>query len=99
MMSATLAELRELSVRSRRSHRAAVLTMLGLLLLVPLYVTLDAWLHAAWVGYGVVAAGGALLLRYAHTAGKERGAFRKVFARMREDRLKKQIAEPSAEGA
>lgn len=93
MKGATLEELRELSLRSRRSHRAAVLTMLGLLVLVPLYVALAMWLPAAWTAYGVVGAGGAMLLNYAHTAGKERGTFRKVFARMREDRLRSVVVQ------
>lgn len=85
MQGATIEEMRELSRRSRRAHRWGMLAIAGALALVP--VALLAPL--AWAPYLAVVLGGALLLRYAHVAGQERGAFRKVFARMKEDRLRR----------
>lgn len=83
MQGATLEELRDLSRRSRRAHRAGILSLVGALLLVPLALVAP----VAWAPYAAVVAGGMILLRYAHVAGQERGAFRKVFARIKEDRL------------
>lgn len=87
MQGATLAELRDLSRRSRRTHRWGLASLVGALALVPVALALP----FAWAPYAATMGGGALLLRYAHVAGQERGAFRKVFARIREDRLARTI--------
>lgn len=93
MQGATLEELRDLSRRSRRAHRYGVGAIVGALLLVPLAIAAP----FSWVPYAAVVLGGALLLRYAHVAGEERGAFRKVFARIREDRLTRTLVPVAAE--
>lgn len=85
MTGPTLEELRELSQRSRRAQRWGALAILSTLLLVPLGALLQGLVAAAWVQYGTVLAGGVLFLAYAYFAGEERGAFRRVFRRVKED--------------
>ena len=87
MTSATIEELRDLARHSRRTAAWGVLALTGALLLFPI-VTLayELWpASRAWFTFGAFATGGALLVRFAFVAGQERGAFRKVFARVARD--------------
>lgn len=86
MTGATLEELRDLSRRSRRAQRWGALAILATLLLVPLGSLLESTLGAGWTQYATVLAGGLLFLVYAYYAGEERGAFRKVFRRIKDER-------------
>lgn len=86
MQGATLEELRELSRRSRRTQRIAFLALLAVLVMVPAALVAQAWLAPSVAATAVVVLGGALLLWYAYVAGQERGAYRKVFARLQEAR-------------
>lgn len=86
MDGATREELRELGRRSRRAQRWGFLGMLAMLLLVAAQGALHAWVREPWLSVALVGTGGAALLRYAYLAGEERGAFRKVFRRIAEDR-------------
>jgi hypothetical protein len=86
--AATLDELRDLSARSRRAQGTGFAAMLALLALIPALALI---LAAApnWFSWATVAAlgiGGLLFVRYAFVAGQERGAFRKVLKRVKEDR-------------
>lgn len=84
----TLDELRELSRRSRRAGKWGALSLVGTLALLPA-LALVANLAPAWYAaatYAAVAVGGALFLAYAFVAGEERGAFRKVFKRVKDER-------------
>lgn len=85
MTGPTIEELRELSRRSRRAHGWGILAILGTLLLLPITVLLEGVLPAGWPQYGAVLVGGLLFLSYGYHAGEERGAFRRVFRRMKED--------------
>lgn len=86
MQGPTIEELRDLSLRSRRAHAWGLLGLAGAMLAVPLLAAAwTAWPGAvAWAAAGLTTACGALLLRYAHLAGQERGAFRRAFRRARE---------------
>ena len=81
MQGATIDELRELSRRSRQTQGTGFLALgaglVGVLL---------ASMTGTFLAYaGVALAGGAFVL-YAHAAGKERGAFRRVFRRLSQER-------------
>lgn len=86
MQGPSLQELRELSTRSRRAQRWGFFGFLGALLLVPAQLMLASRFAAEWLALASLLAGGALLLRYAYLAGEERGAFRKVFRRLADER-------------
>lgn len=85
-MTATLEELRDLSRRSRRAQRWGFLGALVVLLLVPAQVMLAPWPEGAWTAMGAVAVGGGAFVRYAYLAGEERGAFRRVFRRIAQEK-------------
>lgn len=98
MTGPTLEELRELSQRSRRAHGWGILAILGTLLLLPLSVLLAGFVPQAWLAYGATLVGGGLFVAYGYQAGKERGAFRRVFRRVKEEhRLR--VLVPEAPGA
>lgn len=85
--SVTLQELRELSKRSRRVAAWGTVALAGTLVMFPV-LALVATFAPAWYAYATYAGlglGGALLLRFAFIAGEERGEYRKVFRRARED--------------
>lgn len=81
MQGATIDELRELSRRSRQTQGVgflALLTGIGGVLLGAM-----AWEMLAYAGVGLA---GLAFVAYAHAAGKERGAFRRVFRRISTER-------------
>lgn len=84
----TLEDLRELARRSRRAQAWGFLALAGTLALLPLtalvLVAAPGW-HMFSI-YGAAVAGGALMLVFAYAAGQERGAFRRVFARLQDER-------------
>lgn len=87
-MQPTIEDLRELSRRSRRAQACGFLALVGVLVLLPataaILVLAPGW-HMVGT-YAAVVAGGALLLAFAYFAGQERGAFRRVFARLHAER-------------
>lgn len=94
MQGATLDELRDLSRRSRRTLGWGVVAAAGGLLLLPLtFLAADLWPHlAAWAaGLAILLLGG-LLLKFAHVAGQERGAYRLLFRQARERALTRTLA-------
>lgn len=99
MQGTTREELRELSRRSRRTQRWGMLTILAVLLLVPLQLVLQRWMTLETVALGVVAAGGLLFLRYAYVAGQERGEYRRIFARLKEERRQTRTLVPTGPAA
>ncbi|HVM44508.1 MAG TPA: hypothetical protein VM582_01130 [Candidatus Thermoplasmatota archaeon] len=96
-MAVTLEELRDLSRRSRRAQRAAFLALLALLLLYPAQVLLAQWLPPTLVAVGALALGAVPFLRYAYLAGEERGAFRKVFRRLADERRTRTLVPEDAQ--
>jgi phage-related minor tail protein len=86
MSAVSLEELRELALRSRRAQRWGFLSLALALLLFPLQLVLAQWMRGEIAAVAALAAGGALLVRYAYLAGEERGAFRKVFRRLAQER-------------
>ena len=95
MEGATLAELRDIARRSRRTQRTGFLALLGALLMFPLHLVASAWLPTTPLAYGGVAIGGALFVRYAFVAGKERGEYRRIFARLAQERRVTRTIVPS----
>lgn len=94
MHGATLEELRDLSRRSRRTLAWGVVAVGGTLAALPL-VFLVADLAPGLAGAAAILAillGGALLLKFAHVAGQERGAFRKLFRAAKSSALAKTVA-------
>lgn len=81
MQGASIEELRELSRRSRRAQTAGFLGLLLALALVPVALVVPAWATLA-----VFATGGLAFVGYAYAVGQERGAFRRVFRRISEDK-------------
>lgn len=79
----SLVELRELSERSRRTMRWAFVAACGALLLYPVGLALSSWLPGHWGYYASASFGGALLVKFAHVAGQERGAYRGLFRRVK----------------
>lgn len=82
----TMEDLRALSRASRRASGWGAFSLLATLLMFPavavVYAVAPPWL--AYALYVALAASGLLFIRYAHVAGQERGAFRKVFRRLQE---------------
>ncbi|HET6405483.1 MAG TPA: hypothetical protein VFH78_12625 [Candidatus Thermoplasmatota archaeon] len=85
-MAATLEELRDLSRRSRRAQRWGFLALLAALLLYPAQVLASQWLDATLVAVAGLALAALPFVRYAYLAGEERGAFRRVFRRLADER-------------
>lgn len=84
----TMDELRALSRASRRASGWGAGAHIATLMLFPAVAVVYA-VAPAWFVYAIYAAlglGGLLFIRYAHVAGQERGAFRKVFRRLQDDR-------------
>lgn len=81
MQGATLEELRDLSRRSRRTLAWGALSVALALLLLPLvFLVADAAPSLApWAAGGAVVLAGVPCLKFAHVAGQERGAFRRLF--------------------
>ena len=101
-MSATLEELRDLSRRSRRAQRWGFMALLVALLLYPAQALVAQWLHPTWVAVGALSLGALPFLRYAYLAGEERGAFRRVFRRLADEKLNAQLTRtivPESAGA
>lgn len=99
MHGATLEELRELARRSRRSHGWGVLT-LALAMAAAAAVGVLHSLAPGWMWpatYAGLVANGAAFLRFAYVAGEERGAFRRVFRRIADDRKRHAAASVLAE--
>lgn len=86
MHGATIEELRELSRRSRRTLRVGALALVAALLLFPAQLVLATWIGGAWLAPVSLAVGGALVVHFAFIAGQERGAFRRVFRRIAEEK-------------
>ncbi|HUR68413.1 MAG TPA: hypothetical protein VM370_04145 [Candidatus Thermoplasmatota archaeon] len=86
MHGATLDELRELSRRSR-SAQGAAFAGLGATLV-----------GSAFGAFWAVLSGGLALVGFAYVMGQERGAFRRVFKRIAEDKRSRrlEIQEPGA---
>lgn len=95
-MSATLDELRDLSRRSRRAQRWALLAILTAMILYPTQLLLATWIDSTLVTIGALVLGAAPFLRYAYLAGQERGAFRRVFRRLADERLTRSITPTDA---
>ena len=87
-MQPTLDELRDLSRRSRKEQRRGLVALAGSAMLFPALGL--AWVLApdrlAEAAYAAAALAGFLLVAYAHAAGQTRGAFRKVFRRIKDER-------------
>lgn len=83
---ASLDELRDLSRRSRRTQRWGFLTILGTLVLVPAASFFAGTPHLSWALALTLVAGGLLFTRFAFVAGQERGAYRRVFKRINDER-------------
>lgn len=81
MQGATIEELRELSRRSRRAQKVGFLGLILTLALVPLAVMLP-----ARTTMFVFTAAGLAFVGYAYAVGQERGAFRKVFRRLSDEK-------------
>lgn len=90
----TLDELRELSRRSRRAQRWAFAGMVVLLALYPAQLALAPWAPAWALVYGGAVVGGALVAWAAFVAGEERGAFRRVFRRIKEEKKRTRTLVP-----
>lgn len=86
MNGPTLDELRDLSRRSRRTQRWGFLTILGTLLLVPAASFFAGSPHLSWALAITLVVGGLLFTRFAFVAGQERGAYRRVFKRLNDER-------------
>lgn len=91
MVAPTVEELRELSRRSRRAQAWGFLAILAALMLFPALVLLETWVSSSWLAVAALVVGGALFTRYAFVAGEERGAFRKVFRRLADERKTRTI--------
>lgn len=89
MQGASIEELRDLSRRSRRTLAWGVLGLSACLLALPVtFYVADAWPGlASWAAGLAVLLGGALLLKFAHVAGQERGAFRLLFRQAKQHAL------------
>lgn len=94
-MTVTLEELRDLSRRSRRAQRWAFLALLVALLLYPAQALAAQWIPPNLAILGALVVGALPFLRYAYLAGEERGAFRRVFRRLANERLTRTLV-PSA---
>ena len=95
-MSATLDELRDLSRRSRRAQRWGMLAILTALILYPAQILVASWFDATLVAFGALILGATPFVRYAYLAGQERGAFRRVFRRLADERLTRSITPTDA---
>ena len=100
MQGATLEELRDLSRRSRRTLAWGVLAVATCLLLLPVTFLLADLRPAlaSWAAVGAILLGGALLLKFAHVAGQERGEFRRLF-RLAKQRALARTLTPEAPAA
>lgn len=81
MQGATLEELRDLSRRSRRAQAIGFLTLVG-----ALGFTAASLVAPSWARLPLFAALGLGFVAYAYTVGQERGAFRRVFKRLNDER-------------
>lgn len=95
-MTVTLDELRDLSRRSRRAQRWGFLALLVALLLYPAQALAARWLDATHVAIAALVLGALPFLRYAYLAGEERGAFRRVFRRLADERLTRTLVPTDA---
>lgn len=99
-MHPTSDELRDLARASRRTLTTGFISFVGALLLFPalaLVLTLRPdWFERA--AYAATVLAGLLLMLFMRVAGQERGAFRKVFRRMK-DSKKAERAAKRASGA
>ena len=101
MTGASLAELRDLSRRSRRAQKRGFLAILLVLVAVPLELILSRFV-GSWGPAIVVITGGLAFVSYAYAVGEERGAFRRVFRRLSEERRATRrvpVAEPALAAA
>lgn len=99
MVEVTVEELRDLSRRARRAHAWGVGVVAAGMLSLPVYLSLAQLLPAflaGWLALTLMLGLGALLLRFAHVAGEERGAYRKLF---RDVRQRQKAARRAAEEA
>lgn len=90
MQGASLAELRDLSRTSRRAQQRGFLAILLVLLSVPIEL-LVARFVGTWGPALIVVTGGLMFVWYAHSVGQERGAFRRVFRRLSEERKTRRL--------
>lgn len=93
MVEVALDDLRDLSRRARRAHnRGTLVVVLGMLAL-PALLMANA-LAPTWTGW---AAGlllllvGAAFVMYAHAVGQSRGAFRRVFRTLNEEKRARRL--------
>lgn len=86
MQGASLTELRDLSLWSRRTQRVGLLGILAIMVAIPAQLLFGAWLAAAPAGAIVLSVAGVAFVAYAFAAGRERGAFRRVFRRIADDK-------------
>lgn len=98
MTGATLDELRELSLRSRRAQSWGFAAVAGAMTVVPLQLAARGVVGETWALLGSMLVAGALFVRWAYVVGEERGAFRKVFRRLRDERSAATRRVPVAEG-
>lgn len=82
-MQPTVEDLRELSRRSLRAQHAGFGAMLGTLLLFPLVALVGV---SAWTLGGAAVLSGLLFVLFAWRAGEARGAFRRVFKRLKAEK-------------
>lgn len=99
MTGAKLDELRELSLRSRRAQRWGFLAALIALLLHPTQLLATHTTDPTLASAIALALGALPLLRYAYLAGEERGAFRRVFRRLADERRTHTIVPTDAQAA
>lgn len=99
MVEVTVEELRDLSHRARRAHAWGVGVVAAGMLTLPVYLYLASVLPAflaGWSAFALMLGLGALLLRFAHIAGEERGAYRKLFREVRQRQKEARRAEELA---
>lgn len=101
MQGATISELRDLSRRSRRTLAWGTVGLAACLLALPVtFFVADQWPgHAPWAAGLAVLLGGALLLKFAHVAGQERGAYRLLFRQAKQQALARTLTPEAAPAA
>lgn len=80
-------DLRELSQRSRRTMRAGLAAVALALLLFPLALLVG----ASWALYPALGVAGLVTVGYAKIAGEERGAYRRIFRRLKDEKRTRRL--------
>lgn len=86
MVGPSMEDLRELSRRSRRTQRVGFLSFFAVLVAIPFQLVLARWLEGIWLAAALIVVGGAAFVSFAFVVGEERGAFRRVFKKIADER-------------